>query len=138
MDHSEQLLDLHRRSLEAHVNGDWRFFRDLAADPILSLRDGDVLSASPQETGERFRSYLSQAEFSRYEDIAEPRVWVSDDGTLGWVIARVRVEGVFARGTPDEQSLDTTWSWVAMFERDDAGEWRLAGTSSTRTESAPD
>ncbi|MHC4975417.1 MAG: DUF4440 domain-containing protein [Planctomycetota bacterium] len=123
-----ELLAVHESFLVAHRENDWEFFRDFADETVYGLRDGEITTQTPEAMGERFEAYLGEAVFTRYEDLSEPVVFVSDDGTLGWVMAHVRIEGTYGEGR-----LDSTWSWVTLLERVD-GEWRLVGSASTRAE----
>ena len=123
-----RVLAIHEAFLEGHRQNDWTFFREFAAETVYGLRGGEITHQTPEQMGERFAAYLGQAEFSRYEDLDEPIVFVSDDGTLGWVMAHVRIEGTLGEGR-----LDSTWSWVTLLQRID-GEWKLIGSASTRAE----
>ena len=125
-----ELRELHKAALDAHVAGDWRFMVDTATDPTLMVSNGEIREATAEQLEAMFRPYLSSSTFTKYEDTREPIVCVSDDGSLGWVLARVRVEGsrTVANG---KKSLDSTWAWVSLFKKID-GNWKLVANVSTR------
>ena len=127
-DYRTELLAVHEAFLEAHRQNDWGYFRDFADNTVYGLRDGAITTQTPDQMGDRFAGYLSAAQFTRYEDLTTPVVFVSDDGTLGWVMAQVRIEGSLGEGR-----LDSTWSWVTLLKRVD-GAWKLVGSASTRAE----
>jgi hypothetical protein len=126
IDAKSELLALHKASLAAHRDNNWEFFRGVAGETLYGLQDGAITTQSPEEVGAAFEAYLTVARFTLYEDLDSPVVFVSDDGSLGWVIARVRVEGSYGEGR-----LDSTWSWINLFAREGAS-WKLVGTASTR------
>ncbi|HEX8112522.1 MAG TPA: hypothetical protein VF516_32550, partial [Kofleriaceae bacterium] len=92
--------------------------------------NGELSRITPEIGRARFQRYLERAEFSRYEDLVAPIVRVSADGTVGWVIAQVRVEGTYREDDGVRTPLDTTWAWVELYEHA-AGGWRMTGIAST-------
>gem|GEM_PF-1598525 len=128
-----ELLSLHAAALQHHRDGDWRSLSLAGADASVSASRGEVAWASRQDVARRFEGYLSRARFTRYEDLAPPIVEVSGDGTLGWVIARVRVEGRYRADDGSAPSLDATWAWAELYRRDE-GAWSRVGTVSSYDE----
>jgi hypothetical protein len=104
-----------------------------ASDPSFSVSRGRVDTVTRAEVEARFEGYFSAATFSRYEDVEGPIARVSNDGSLGWVIARVRVEGRYRHDDGAREPLDTTWGWIELYERE-GGAWRRVGTVSDHDE----
>lgn len=76
--------------------------------------------------------YLAETEFSHYEDVAEPIVGFSDDGSIAWSIVQVRVAGDRTGGDGVTRSFDTRWAWMTLYRRDADG-WRsIANVSNNR------
>ena len=66
----------------------------------------------------------------RLLDLVRPRVEVSADGTLGWVVAQVAVEGL--RLDADRAvtgPFSFTSAWISMFRKID-GVWKMVGNVS--------
>lgn len=123
------LRRLHDESLRAHREGDWRWFGEGVADDYVAGSRGELVRPTRVDTLERFRDYLQRTEFTAYHDVAEPVVHVSEDGTMGWVLAQVHVEGVQDAGSASEETIDSTWTWVSIFEKRQ-GQWlRVANVS---------
>ena len=126
----EEILALHREVIRAHFDGDIGFFtRDISGD-YFSVSGGEIRYPSPEEIETDFRDYLENTEFSRYEDLEEPVIGFSDDGSLAWSIVRVKVEGE-RRVNPDStRALDFTCAWITLYRRE-SGRWiRLGEVSS--------
>lgn len=102
---------------------------------VLDVGNGEINRITPESARARFQRYFERAEFTRYEDLVPPIVHVSPDGTTGWVIAQVRAEGTYRKDTGARSPLDTTWSWIELYERVD-GEWRMTGIASTHDRDA--
>ena len=63
-----------------------------------------------QETLAMFLHYFGRTPFSTYDDVAEPMIHISDDGTLGTVLVQVHVVGVADEGKDTEERIDSTWT----------------------------
>jgi len=124
-----ELVAAHRATLHAHRTGDFQSIAAAASDPSLSVSRGRVDAVTRADVDARFRGYFSAATFNHYDDLQAPIVRVSDDGSLGWVIAKVRVEGRYRHDDGSHEPLDSTWGWIELYERKD-GAWLRAGTVS--------
>ena len=130
-DYEAEALAVHAESLRAHRDGNWQWFGEAMTEPTWNVSKGAVKTSTREQTLERFRNYLPHARFDRYEDIGEPIVRVSKDGTLAWVIATVRIEGQMKSGPEAGASLNSTWAWILLLERQ-GDRWMRVGTVSTR------
>ncbi len=130
------LRSLHEDSLRAHREGDWEWFGRGVADDFIAGSRGELVRPSREETLAKFREYLGNTEFSRYHDVVEPIVRISEDGSLGWVLAQVYVAGVQDSSEDDPRRFDTTWTWVSLFQKQD-DEWLRVGNVSNMHEGPP-
>lgn len=118
----QELRQLHAATVAAHLEGDADFFaRDLGED-YLVVSGTEFTHPAPEEVRARFRRYLGTTAFSRYETTDGPVVGVSDDGSVGWIIVRVEVEGGRATAAGDTVPVDFASAWVQLFRRVD-GRW---------------
>ena len=99
----------------------------------MSVSRGQVEPLTRAATQARFQGYFAAATFTRYEDLEAPITRISDDGSLGWVIAKVRVEGYYRTDDGAREPLDTTWGWIELYGRKD-GAWLRIGTVSDHDE----
>jgi hypothetical protein len=124
-----QLLAAHQQIIQAHLNKDVTTWLDNEADEYLSANRGEIMYPTKAERAAARRPYLEQTEFLEYRDLIPPVVKVSEDGSLGWLVAQVKVVGV--RTLPDGQEipLDATWAWIELYEKID-GRWLCIGNLS--------
>lgn len=124
-----QLLAAHQQVIQAHLNKDVPTWLDGEADQYLSANRGEITYPTKTERAAMRQPYLEQTEFSEYRDLIPPIIKVSADGTLGWVVAQVKVVGV--RTMPDGQEIafEAVWAWIELYEKID-GRWLCTGNVS--------
>lgn len=123
------LLAMHEQVLHSHRTDDIDAWLALEADSMVAGNRGELSVSAKSETAERRRQYLAATEFSAYRDLQPPIVNVSDDGSLGWVLAQVEVVGYYG-APPDTTSIHDVWAWVELYERRSEG-WRMVGNVAT-------
>ena len=122
---------LHASVLEAHRSGDIDAWMAQEADTVVSANRGVISFPSREERRSRRERYLNATTFDVYRDLRPPIVMVSEDGTLGWVIAEVEMKGTISSeggaGTP----VEGIWAWIELYEKQD-GVWKAVGNVSNR------
>ena len=126
----DDLRALHAAQVQAHLDGDAEFFgRDLSED-LFSVWGGEIRRPKQEDVRAMFERYLGRTTFSRYEDLEEPLVGVSDDGSLGWIAVRMRIEGVEVLEDGEPAPMGFTCAWLTLYRRD--GErWIRLGDATT-------
>lgn len=126
---TDDLLAAHQKFIQAHLQKDVAGWLDGEADDYLVANRGAIAYPTKAERAAMRQPYLAQTEFSEYRDLVPPIVKVSDDGTLGWLIAQVKVVGV--RTLPDGQAInfEAVWAWIELYEKVD-GRWLNTGNLS--------
>jgi hypothetical protein len=124
-----EILRLHKELLDAHKNDDVEKWLSAETDRITVGNRGEVLFQTKAERRGHIEDYLQSAEFEMYEDVIEPIVRVSDDGTLGWLICQVEIVGSRVSGEGETVSLDSVWAWIELYEKID-GRWYRTGNVS--------
>lgn len=125
----EALLAKHEFVLEAHRTGDVPGWMASEADTVISANRGTITFSAAAERRAMRERYLGSTTFSMYRDLRPPIVKVSDDGTLGWVIAEVEIRGVQTGDDGTETPVDSIWAWIELYEKRD-GEWKAIGNVS--------
>ena len=129
---TDELIRLHQAVLQAHLDGDVEaLLAAESADYVVANR-GEISHPSLEERRSMFSHYLGRTEFTEYRDLTEPIVWVSADGTLGWVIAQVMAKGV-QMTAEGPQPLDFISAWIELYEKRDGRWWRTGNVSNFKT-----
>jgi hypothetical protein len=128
-----ELLRLHERARAAHLQhrADWLVSE--WADTIFSLSHGGV-SVGTSENRARsqagFQEYLDASTFQAWDDIVPPRIRISPDGQMAYVIVEKRVHLTAKDSTGAVQAERTRFAWLSVHEKQ-AGKWRLTAIAST-------
>jgi hypothetical protein len=130
-DAEQRLLALHEAVLEAHRTGNVDLWMSVEGDEYVSANGGAITFPSAAERRAMRTPYLAATTFDSYRDTRDPVVRVSDDGTLGWVIAEVEVAGARLGGDSTLTPIHETWAWIELYRKVD-GEWKLVGNVSNR------
>jgi hypothetical protein len=123
------LLELHQKIIQCHIDGNVDEWLSMESDDFVAANRGDILHPSKQDRANQREPYLSHTTFKIYKDVQPPIVNISDDGTLGWLIAQVEVSGT--QQIEDKESVDfsVVWAWIELYEKQD-GEWLCVGNVS--------
>lgn len=130
----EEILRLHNELIEAHKVGD--VDKLLAPEPeqIITVNRGEVLFENKSERIPQFKQYLEDTEFSAYRDLIDPLVRVSKDGTLGWLIAQVKIAGTRTYDVGESKSFDNVWAWIELYEKKNGRWYRIGDVSNVKPE----
>ena len=127
--HEAQLRALHAKVLRAHLENNLDLLLEDDAPEGTVANRGVVSKSDPAGTRERLGPYLASTTFHEYRDLIEPRVAVSRDGTLGWVIAQVYARGTQRQDGGTQEPLQFTCAWIELYERRN-GRWLRVGNVS--------
>lgn len=130
----EQILELERLQREAHFTADAKTFAELLSEPHLSVNRGVVRSTTREENQTRFQGYFDSVQFAEWDDLAEPIIRFSDDGSLAYCVVERRVTVRY----PTVAGLyhgTTDFAWTAIYRRVESG-WTIESVTSTEKESS--
>ncbi len=122
---------MHAGVLEAHRSGDIGAWMAQEADTVVSANRGVISFSSHEERRTRRERYLNTTTFDVYRDLRPPIVMVSEDGTLGWVIAEVEMKGTASSAGGARTPVEAIWAWIELYEKR-AGVWKAVGNVSNR------
>ena len=120
MNHSkleQELLDVHKEVGKAYLNKDAGFFSKNIASDYFTITRGRLLKPTKGKINQTFGKYLGNTEFKVYEDIIDPIVKMSDDGTLGWIISQVKIEAVREMDGLTH-NIGDIWAWITLYMKD--------------------
>lgn len=125
----EEILRFHQQIIQAHGDKDIQAWLEGESDDYVVASRGDVSNPSKEERASRLGPYIEATTFSEYRDLIPPIVQVSDDGTLGWLIAQVQVKGVQNNEDGPEEPLEFLSAWIEL-DRKEEGKWLSVGNVS--------
>ena len=128
-DHAE-LLRLHEAQRTAHLQRRADLLVAANADSMFSLSRGRVSVGRRAQSQASFQQYLDAVTFQAWDDIVPPRIRISADGQMAYVIVekRVHLTSRGPSGATDAQRV--RYAWLSVYEKQD-GQWRLAVIAST-------
>ncbi|MEL6656234.1 MAG: hypothetical protein AAFY48_07100 [Bacteroidota bacterium] len=129
----QQILELEQLQRHVHFAADATTFAELLAEPNLSVNRGEVSTSTRAENRERFQGYFNSVHFMEWDDLAEPIIRFSDDGTLAYSVLQKRVTVQY----PTEEGLyhgSTDFAWTSIYRRT-GDTWEIETVTSTNQES---
>jgi ketosteroid isomerase-like protein len=130
------LLRLHERGREAHLarRADWLV--EGQADSLISVSRGGVSVSSRERVQANFQPYLDASTFQAWDDIVPPRIRISADGQMAYVVVQKRVHLTARDSAGAVQTERTRFAWLSVYEKQ-GGEWRMTAIASTDRPDAP-
>jgi len=127
---TQAIQALLQQERKAHFDRNVELFMSEFADSMISVNKGKVTVASPEENKKRIGSYSGSVTFIKWDDVAEPIIRFSDDGSLAYAIVQKQV----ILSYPDSLGktfIDTTdYAWTSIY-RKQMGEWKVECNVST-------
>jgi hypothetical protein len=109
----------------AHFNRSAAQFVMDFSDSMISVNKGRVAKQSVENYRKKFQSYFDNVEFHAWDDMEQPHISFSDEGSLAYAIVAKNVIV-----THFEKSDTTEFAWVSIYRKLN-GEWKLECNVST-------
>lgn len=126
---TQSLLAMHARDRQAHITGDADLLAAGMADQVINVEYGKVEVVSREQMRRQFAQYFGRVKYSSWEDTAPPKVFVSHDGRMAWMVIEIKARLSDRSGAEAGVERGFISSWIATFEKQH-GEWRGVGISS--------
>ncbi|ANM31432.1 hypothetical protein ABI59_20425 [Acidobacteria bacterium Mor1] len=123
------LRELHATVIRAHLENDVDRWLATEAESFVSANRGEIRYLDGETRRQMREPYLGSVRFTTYRDLREPIVEVSDDGTLGWVIVEVELDGTHTAGDGSETPVQGVFAWIELYRKID-GRWLCVGNVS--------
>jgi hypothetical protein len=124
------IRNLLQQERKAHFNRDVELFVSEFADSMTNVSKGKVTKTSIEENKQRIGGYFGKVTFIRWDDVAEPVVRLSNDGSLAYAIVQKQVIVSY----PDSLGqviMDTSdYAWVSIYRKLN-GQWLVETNAST-------
>jgi hypothetical protein len=125
-----ELLRFHKSDREAHFKTDAEML--LANSPdgeFISVSRGKITRKSKDDARKFFTEYFRDAKYCEWDNVEDPIVRVSNDGTMAWMITRISIRRVQKNAAGEEKEQKAVYAGIMTYEKRD-GRWiRVANVS---------
>lgn len=125
-----ELLRLHEQARTAHLEKRPDLLVASFADTLLDISDGLVSPRTREQNRARFQRYFDRVNFQQWDDIAPPRIRISPDGRMAYVVVQKSVLLTSQAGSGQPAAEHTVFAWVEIYEKRN-GKWTLMAVAST-------
>lgn len=126
----KKIRSLLQQERKAHFDRNVQLFMQEFADSMISVNRGVVKTATPEEIKKRIGSYFGSVEFIKWDDLADPVINFSNDGSLAYAIIQKEVIVTYPDST-GKAFFDTAhYAWASIY-RKQKGNWKIEANIST-------
>jgi len=127
----KELLELHRKDRRAHFENNAQLaLSDQVEDGFIYVRNGAIARRKKSDFQKNVEGYFKNAKYYEWDDLEPPIVRISNDGSMAWMIVRVRVR----RTQPNPSGKDVEerfiYAGITTYEKRD-GKWLKVANVST-------
>jgi len=124
-----ELLRLHKSDREAHFKTDVDLLQASAPEEFIAVSNGKIYRTKRTDERRQFAEYFKGAKYYEWDDVEEPIVRISKDGSMAWMITHVRVRRTQKDAAGKEQEQRFIYAGIMTYEKQ-AGKWvRIANVT---------
>ena len=127
----QAILKIHNDQRENHFQKDSVAFASQHSEDLIIVNRGRITTPTKEETIKRYHNYFSSVEFVKWDDVSEPIIRFSDDGSLAYTIVDKVVETIEDDENGNKINSATHFAWTAIYKKYD-GEWKTDCVTSTQ------
>ena len=125
-----QILKLHNAQRDYHFNKDSIAFANQLSDNFISVNKGVISNPTKAETISRYNGYFSAVEFIKWDDVSEPIIKFSDDGSMAYTVVDKMVALTYKDQEGNTVEGNTHFAWTTIYKK--YGEhWKIDCVTST-------
>lgn len=124
----EELKEVHAHERQAHFANDVDALMANQADDVIAVVDGKIHHLTADQMRENLVRAFKNATYNEFDDLQEPEIFVSDDGSLAWLAVRIRVRKSQIDDTGASQERRFVSAAIRAHEKRN-GRWLRTGTS---------
>lgn len=120
----EKILELHAQQRAHHFNKDSVAFASQLSENFISVNRGAITTPTYEETVTRYHNYFSAVEFLQWDDVTEPIIRFSEDGTLAYTLVDKMVSVTYDDSEGGTIQDETHYAWTTIY-RKYGSEWKI-------------
>ncbi len=126
----QKLLRHHRVIMDGHFFGITADMKSEQSDSMYIVSDGEIYTVQGHQPEAMIDRIMATRDYTVYDDLIRPKIEISEDGSLGWVIAKIYAEGIrYDENGKTTGPLEFTCAWIELYEKVD-GKWKMKGNVS--------
>ncbi len=124
-----ELLRLHRADREAHFKTNVETLLADSSEEMIAVSAGKIHRDGKTEARKRFTEYFRGVKYHEWNDLEEPIIRVSKDGSMAWMITRLRSRRTQRDGAGKEAEQQFIYAGIMTYEKLGAKWVRVANVS---------
>lgn len=125
------LLAHHRKDRQAHFERNPELMtHDQPAEGFISVRQGQILRVSKTDAVRSAQTSFAGASYEKWDDLEEPIISISHDGSMAWMIVRVLVERTITDPDGAKKAEHFVYAGITTYEKRN-GQWLKVVNAST-------
>ncbi len=125
-----KILELHNAQRGYHFDKDSIAFANQLSDNFISVNKGEISLPKKAEVISRYHGYFSSVEFVKWDDVSDPIIIFSDDGSMAYTIVDKIVEVTYNDGNGNVEEGKTHFAWTAIYKKY-GDDWKIDCVIST-------
>jgi hypothetical protein len=117
-----EILRLYEITRRGHLEGDAGKLLAQYAQRWDDLRDGSVVGRNIDDEFRRITDMLASTRYLAWDDVNPPRIEVSADGTMAWLLGEIRARALQTQPDGSEREIAYRCAWLQVYARRD-GQW---------------
>lgn len=126
----EKILAMHHAQRDYHFNKDSIAFANQMSDQFISVNRGVISQPKREDNISKYNGYFSMVEFVKWNDVAEPIIRFSDDGSMAYTIVDKIVTLTYQDENDSTIEGSTHFAWTTIYKKY-GGEWKIDCVTST-------
>lgn len=126
----KQLVQLQRQQREAHINKNADLLVSMFSKDFISIDSGSINRPTREESRNRFQAYFDNVEFIAWDNIEDPVIRISSDGTMAYIIVQKSVHLKIPSAGGEASESKNVFAWMETWEKRN-GEWKMTAIAST-------
>lgn len=126
----EKILAMHHAQRDYHFNKDSIAFANQMSDQFISVNRGVISQPARAADISKYHSYFSIVEFVKWDDLADPIIKFSDDGSLAYTIVDKIVTLTYQDENGETVEGSTHFAWTTIYKKY-GEEWKIDCVTST-------
>lgn len=118
----EEILRLYETTRQGHLEGNAAKLLAQYAPRWDDLRDGTVVPRTIDDERKRIADQLASTHYLAWDDVTPPRIEVSPDSTMAWLLGEVRARAIQKQPDGSAREIAYRCSWLQVYARHN-GQW---------------